>query len=94
VETVRTKKIGYVNARVGVPCICAPIATEPSPTTWHDGVVRLVSDTDRGSVTHYVDEDWGPLCKEGRKGDMMWAFCDEQITCPACLDLLNAGADE
>lgn len=51
-------------------------------------------DTDRSSVTHYVDEDWGPLCKEGRKGDMMWGFHDERITCRSCLDLLNADSHD
>jgi hypothetical protein len=43
----------------------------------------------RGSVTHYVDEDWEPLCRFGREGDLMWAFRDELITCEACLRLLN-----
>lgn len=44
---------------------------------------------ERGSVTHYVDEDWAPLCRGGRQFDMMWAFDDELITCPDCLAQLR-----
>jgi hypothetical protein len=39
--------------------------------------------------THFVDDDWGPLCGTATKGDFMWAFADHRITCAKCLGMLG-----
>lgn len=42
--------------------------------------------------THYADDDdWGPICRGGKDGDLM-SFFEDDVTCPHCSNLL--GDDE
>jgi hypothetical protein len=49
---------------------------------------------ERAAVTHYVADDWGPLCRCAIEFDEMWAFIAERVTCPDCRRLLKGELGE